>query len=111
MGQLLVLAIGGNSLISEPTKSSIPDQYEAALKTSTHIAKLIEKGFRVVISHGNGPQVGAILRRSELAEAEVHPVPLDYCVADTQGSIGYMLQKALYSVFSDWDKQPLIVHL
>ncbi len=108
MDQLLVLAIGGNSLILDPQKSTIPDQYEASLKTAVHIAQLVKEGYRIVITHGNGPQVGFILRRSELAEHEVHPVPLDYCVADTQGSIGYMLQKGLHSFFSQWENPPQV---
>jgi carbamate kinase len=64
-----------------------------------HIADMIAEGWNVVITHGNGPQVGFILRRSELSAHELHEVPLDYCGADTQGSIGYMFQQALYNEF------------
>lgn len=95
--KLIVLAIGGNSLIINPKHVSVKSQYEAAEKTAVHIAGLIEQGHRVVIAHGNGPQVGFILRRAELAKKELHPVPLDSCVADTQGAIGYNLQMALYN--------------
>ncbi len=94
-----VVAIGGNSLIKDPQHQTIPDQYRAAVETCHHIADMIAQGWEVVITHGNGPQVGFILRRSELARHELHEVPLDSCGADTQGSIGYMLQKALYNEF------------
>jgi carbamate kinase len=77
----------------------VQDQYEAAGVTDEHIAGLIEDGWDVAISHGNGPQVGFILRRSELASNELHEVPLDYCGADTQGAIGYMLQQNLINDF------------
>jgi carbamate kinase len=65
----------------------------------SHIVDMIEKGWDVAISHGNGPQVGFILRRSELSKHELHEVPLDYCGADTQGAIGYMFQRALRNEF------------
>ncbi len=64
-----------------------------------HIASMIIEGWDVVVTHGNGPQVGFILRRSELASHELHEVPLDYCGADTQGAIGYMFQQALHNEF------------
>lgn len=96
---LAVVAVGGNSLIKDKTRTTIPDQYAAASESMTHIAGMIEAGGRVVITHGNGPQVGFILRRSELSAHELHPVPLDYCGADTQGAIGYMFQRALHNEF------------
>jgi carbamate kinase len=90
---------------------TIPDQYDAAYETMGHIAQMIKSGWNVIISHGNGPQVGFILRRSELASHELHPVPLDYCGADSQGAIGYMFQRALNSHFMDegMDKHALTV--
>lgn len=90
-----VVAIGGNSLIKDKNHQSVPDQFEVARETCKHIAELIEAGWRVIVTHGNGPQVGFILRRAELALHELHPVPLDSCGADTQGAIGYMLQQSL----------------
>jgi carbamate kinase len=77
----------------------VQDQFAAAVDTMAHIADMIAEGWNVVVTHGNGPQVGFILRRSELAAHELHEVPLDYCGADTQGSIGYMFQQALYNEF------------
>jgi carbamate kinase len=91
----LVVAIGGNSLIRDAQHMSVPDQYQALGETSGHIAAIIKEGWRVAIGHGNGPQVGFILRRSELAAHELHEVPLDVCDADTQGAIGYELQQNL----------------
>jgi carbamate kinase len=95
----LVIAIGGNSLIPDGDHQSVQDQYAAAAETDDHIAGLVQKGWDVAISHGNGPQVGFILRRSELASSELHEIPLDYCGADTQGAIGYMLQQNLVNDF------------
>lgn len=91
----LVVAIGGNSLIRDAQHQSVPDQYLALGETSGHIARIIKDGWNVAIGHGNGPQVGFILRRSELAAHELHEVPLDVCDADTQGAIGYELQQNL----------------
>nr|MBC7244950.1 carbamate kinase [Chloroflexota bacterium] len=99
MAKTAVVAIGGNSLIKDKDHQTVPDQYAAVVETCTHIAGMIAQGWDVVITHGNGPQVGFILRRSELAAHELHTVPLDSCGADTQGAIGYMIQKALYNEF------------
>ena len=94
---LVVIAIGGNSLISARDKKSVADQYDAICATVAHIADVIESGRRVVITHGNGPQVGFILLRSEIARknSDLHSVPLVSCVADTQGAIGWQIQQAL----------------
>jgi carbamate kinase len=94
-----VVAIGGNSLIKDKQHQSVEDQYLAAQETCRHIVAMIQEGWNVVISHGNGPQVGFILRRSELAAHELHEVPLDVCGADSQGSIGYALQQNLCNEF------------
>jgi carbamate kinase len=90
-----VIAIGGNSLIQDNNKRELNYQWDAVRETCNHIACMIQEGWRVVVTHGNGPQVGYILRRAELAAHEVHTVPLDIIGADTQGSIGYMIQQAL----------------
>jgi len=97
--KLAVVAVGGNSLIIDKNRKSIPDQFDAVKETAMHLADMVEAGWDIVITHGNGPQVGFILRRSELAMHELHPVPLDYCGADTQGAIGYMLQKSMRNEF------------
>jgi carbamate kinase len=95
--KLAVVAIGGNSLIKDAKKVSVEDQYLAAKETTLHIADMIEAGWNVAIGHGNGPQVGFILRRSEIAHKVegMHEVPLEVCGADTQGAIGYALQQNL----------------
>ncbi|HEY3345476.1 MAG TPA: carbamate kinase [Anaerolineaceae bacterium] len=94
-----VVAVGGNSLIKDEAHKSIKDQYAAACESMHHIADMIQSGWDVVVTHGNGPQVGFILRRSELSSKELHEVPLDYCGADSQGAIGYMFVQALNNEF------------
>ncbi len=96
-----VVAIGGNSLVTDANHVTVQDQYEAAKTTALHIARMIADGWDVAISHGNGPQVGFILRRSEIASHELHEVPLDVCGADTQGAIGYALQQNLQNHLLD----------
>ncbi len=95
MEDLVVIAIGGNSLIKDPGHQTVLDQYKAAGETSEHIAGLVEEGYRVVVTHGNGPQVGFILLRSELAKEVLHELPLDTCGADTQGALGYQIAQTL----------------
>ena len=95
-----VIAIGGNSLITDKRHPEIEHQWQAVRETAQHIAELVQAGWDTVITHGNGPQVGFILRRAELAMPEVHPVTLDLIGADTQGSIGYMIQQSLDNEFT-----------
>src|ERR671923_814358 len=101
MARLAVIAIGGNSLIKDEKRKAVEDQYQAAKETTYHIADMIEAGWDVAIGHGNGPQVGFILRRSEIAAKVegMHEVPLDVCGADTQGAIGYEFQQALQNEY------------
>jgi carbamate kinase len=95
--KVAVVAIGGNSLIKDKKHQTVEDQYQAAKETTRHIADMIEAGWEVAIGHGNGPQVGFILRRSEIAHRVegMHQIPLDVCGADSQGAIGYALQQNL----------------
>ncbi len=95
----IVIAIGGNSLIKDAQHQSVSDQYDAVVETVRHITDLLERGYRIVITHGNGPQVGFILLRSEHSRGILHQVPLDSIVADTQGALGYQLQQALENEF------------
>ncbi len=97
--RLAVLAIGGNSLIKDKNHIALSWQYEAVKETGKYIAELIAEGMSIVITHGNGPQVGFIYRRGELGRHELPLIPLDICGADTQGAIGYMIQKALLNHF------------
>ena len=94
-----VVAIGGNSLILDKEHEDVASQWRAVQETCKHIADMIERGWNLVITHGNGPQVGFILRRNELAAHEVHTTPLDMIGADTQGSIGYMIAQTLENEF------------
>ncbi|HHT64410.1 MAG: carbamate kinase [Bacillota bacterium] len=94
MSKTAVIAIGGNSLIVD-NRIAMEDQKKAVEETCYYVAKMIEKGWNVVITHGNGPQVGFLLRRIELASNELPLIPLDYIGADTQGAIGYMIQQSL----------------
>ncbi len=97
--RLAVVAIGGNSLIKDNNHPEVPHQWDAVRETVGHIAEMVNMGWHTVVTHGNGPQVGFLLRRNELAAHEVHTTPLSLIVADTQGSIGYMLQQALNNEF------------
>lgn len=101
--RVAVIAIGGNSLIQDKAHHAVEDQYAAAGATAAHIARMVTEGWDIAISHGNGPQVGFILQRSEIAaKAEgLHEVPLDVCGADSQGAIGYALQQNLYNHYRD----------
>lgn len=101
MGELALIAMGGNSLIKDSKHQTVKDQYDAICETAVHVVDIVEGGYDVILTHGNGPQVGFILQRSELAHevSGMHIVPLVSCVADTQGAIGYQLQQALNNEF------------
>lgn len=101
--------MGGNALIKDSAHQTIPDQYQAVVETSRYLTDLIEEGMNVVLTHGNGPQVGFIMLRSELAREHVHPIPLDVAVADTQGAIGYHFQQCLNNEFRRRDMTRLAV--
>lgn len=99
MARVAVVAVGGNSLIKDKKHQSVQDQYACICETVGHMADMIQDGWEVVVTHGNGPQVGFILLRSEIAHAELHDVPVDSAGADTQGAIGYQFQKAFRNEF------------
>jgi len=101
MPKLAVIAVGGNSLIKDDKHVSVEDQEQALRETAHHVADMIEAGWDLAIGHGNGPQVGFILRRSEIAAKYegMHEVPLDVCGADSQGAIGYEFQQALQNEY------------
>lgn len=98
MTETIVIAIGGNSLITDAAHVTVPAQYEAAYATAQNLASVLASEHRIAMVHGNGPQVGFILRRAQLAASELHMVPLDSCVADTQGALGYNIQTAIRNV-------------
>jgi carbamate kinase len=101
MSKLAVIAVGGNSLIKDDKNVTVEDQQQSLRETAHHIADMIEAGWDLAIGHGNGPQVGFILRRSEIAAKVegMHEVPLDVCGADSQGAIGYEFQQALQNEY------------
>ena len=99
MKKTAVVAIGGNSLIKDEDHQTVADQFEAARQTCNHIASMVKKGWNVIVTHGNGPQVGFVLLRSEKASKDVPTMPLDSGDAETQGELGYMIQQCLRNEF------------
>jgi len=109
MGKVAVVAVGGNALISDKQHQDVGSQVEAVEETCKNIADMVQRGWNVIVTHGNGPQVGFILRRNELAYPEVHSTPLDVIGADTQGAIGYMIVRALDNEFKQRGVQRSVV--
>jgi carbamate kinase len=111
MGKLILIAVGGNALIRAGQKGTAQEQFENAVETANAVVRLIKAGHRVVLTHGNGPQVGAMLTRTELAAAHAYRLPLDVCVASTQGEIGYVLQYAMWQAMQQADLHVPVVSL
>jgi len=111
MSKLILVAVGGNALIRVGQKGTAQEQFENAVETAQAIVRLIKGGHRVVLTHGNGPQVGAMLTRTELAAAHAYRLPLDCCVAATQGEIGYVLQYAMWQAMQQEGLQVPVVAL
>ena len=101
MGKKAVIAIGGNSILRAEQKGTIPEQFANTIETAEHVADMIMMGYELVITHGNGPQVGNMLLMSEKTEEILYPLPLDICDSNTQGSMGYMIQQALGNVLKE----------
>ncbi|SDK94343.1 carbamate kinase [Natronincola ferrireducens] len=97
MKKVAVIAIGGNAIIQEGQRGTIEEQFENILQSCDPILDLTEAGYNVVLTHGNGPQVGNVLLKVEAANGIVPPYPLDVCGAETQGSLGYIIQQSLYN--------------
>jgi carbamate kinase len=111
MSKLVLVAVGGNALIRANQKGTAQEQFENAVDTATAVVRLLRAGHRVVLTHGNGPQVGAALTRSELAAAYAYRLPLDCCVATTQGEIGYVLQYAMWQMLQQEGLRTPVVSL
>ncbi len=94
-GAPIVIAMGGNALLDPALPPTVTHQFEVTARAMAPVADLVADGVHLVLTHGNGPQVGFMQRRAELASGQVHTVPLDSLVADTQGSLGYMIQRGL----------------
>lgn len=99
MNKLLVIALGGNAIKSVKERGTNEEQFRNVRRTTAHLAKLVKKGYNLVITHGNGPQVGNILIQNEMAREAVPPLPMDVCGAESQGQIGYMIQQTLINHF------------
>jgi len=100
-GRTVLLSLGGNAILPGRGAGTIGEQYRVTQASMTHVADLLESGARVIISHGNGPIVGNILIRNELARDRIPPMPLDVCGADSQGGIGYMIQQCLQNILHE----------
>lgn len=99
MLETLVIALGGNAITLPGEPGTIPQQFAHTAETLEHLLPVIRAGHKVVITHGNGPQIGNILIRVEEGERRVPPLPLDTCVADSQGGMGYMIQRLATALF------------
>ena len=97
----MVLAFGGNAISVPGEEGNIPQQFQHTSDTVKLLSDLVIEGHRLVVTHGNGPQVGNVLRRVELARSEVYPIPLELCVADTQGGMGYMIAQCFRNQLRD----------
>lgn len=91
----IVVALGGNAISPAGEEGNIPQQFTHTRESARPLVDLLEDGWKLIITHGNGPQVGHVLRRVELALGEAYPLPLDICVADTQGGMGYMIAQCV----------------
>jgi len=111
MPKLILVAVGGNALMRVGQKGTAQEQFENAGETARAVVRLIKAGHRVVLTHGNGPQVGEMLTRSELAAAHAYRMPLDCCVAATQGEIGYVLQYAMWQAMQSAGLKTPVVSL
>ncbi|HJY32890.1 MAG TPA: carbamate kinase, partial [Actinomycetota bacterium] len=95
----VVVALGGNALLRRGADDTFEEMYRAARAAAEQIAEIASDGWEVVVTHGNGPQVGRILIQQEAAASKVSPMPLDVCGAESQGLIGYLLQVTIGDVF------------
>jgi len=91
----IVIALGGNAIARPREEGNIAQQFAHTRETAEHIAALVQAGYLPVLTHGNGPQVGNVMRRVEIAAGEIYPIPLHVCVADTQAGMGYMIGECL----------------
>ncbi len=99
MATRVVVALGGNAILKQGQKGTVQEQMESVKSTCKQIAKMVKAGYEIAITHGNGPQIGAILIQNELASSKIPPMPMDICGAQTQGMIGYMISQSLRNEF------------
>lgn len=101
MTKRIVIAFGGNAILQSKQKGTAEEQRANVHTACLAVADLVEAGNQVVVTHGNGPQVGAVLLQNEIAKEQVPPMPLDMCGAATQGQIGYMIQQSLTNILTE----------
>lgn len=101
MAKTIVLALGGNAITKAKEKGTRDEQWSNIQSTCRHIVELAKAGHRILITHGNGPQVGNLLLKNEMAKEVVPPMPLDVCVSNTQGSLGYAISQTLRKYLAD----------
>jgi carbamate kinase (EC 2.7.2.2) len=112
MGKKIVVALGGNAILKHKEEGTAEEQFANVHDACTHLAELVREGHHILLTHGNGPQVGDILLQNELARDTLPPMPLDVCGAESQGMIGYMLQQSLDNVLkSDGIHLPVLTFL
>jgi carbamate kinase len=110
--ELIIVALGGNALLNSKSKGTIEEREEAAALTSEQLLPLFQNSkYDVILTHGNGPQVGNLLIQNEEAASKVPPMPLDVCVAETQGEIGFILQKAMQNAFTKYGLKNITITL
>src|SRR6267142_523277 len=95
MRKRMVVALGGNAISAPGKIGDIKEQFAQVSETAEVLCDAVERGYQLIVTHGNGPQVGNIMRRVELARSELYPIPLEVCVADTQAGMGYMIAQCL----------------
>ncbi len=113
MNKLAVVALGGNALLRDNQQGTIDEQEQNTTDTLENLVFLLKEGYNLVITHGNGPQVGNILMRNDAGESvyQIPQMPLDICVADSQGGIGYMIERMLRNVLHKHNLERNIVTL
>ena len=113
MKKIAVVALGGNALLRENEKGTIEQQEANTTETLENLIFLLKEGFELVITHGNGPQVGNILMRNDAGQQlyDIAPMPLDVCVADSQGGIGYMIERMIRNVLNKHGIQKNVITL
>ena len=103
MKKIAVVALGGNALIRGNEIGTIQQQEKNTYNTLVNLVELLKKDFNIVVTHGNGPQVGNILLRNEAGynQYKIPKMPLDICVADSQGGIGYMIERQIKNILTE----------
>ncbi len=111
MKKIAVIAIGGNAILQADEEGSADEQFKNIKVTCEHLVKILQEGNNVVLTHGNGPQIGNILLRNEFSQDVVSPMPMDVCVAESQGQIGYMIQQTLTNILKKHEIDKTVISM